>query len=129
MSLNSFIIDTFLLDAGLHTIKVAVADQLGNVGSEDCDVPSAGHVGEPARTTSSGPGPRARITNTGDLQRPRLERSSTAVKSHGKGKHETEWNNLTSARNILVQDAPAKIEQATATRFIGYIDDMIAARV
>jgi hypothetical protein len=124
---NSVVIDTYLLNAGLHTIKVTVADKLGNVGEKTVTfrvrATSASLLNNIKRAKTEG-----KITSTGTYNG-LISSVETAVKSHGKGKHETEWNNLTSARNILVQDAPAKIDQATATRFIGYVDDMIAARV
>ena len=41
-------IDTFLLDAGVHSIVVTAADNLGNTGSVDADVPGAGDLGQPA---------------------------------------------------------------------------------
>jgi len=124
---NSFVIDTYLLNAGLHTIKVTVADKLGNVGEKTITfrvrATSASLLNNIKRARTEG-----KITSVGTYNG--LTSSvDTAVKSHGKGKHDTEWNNLASARNILVQDAPVKIDQATATRFIGYINDMIAARV
>ena len=50
-----------------------------------------------------------------------------AVRSHNKAKHETEWNQLVSAATCSSRMPTVKIDQATATRFIGYIDDLIAA--
>jgi hypothetical protein len=122
-----FTIDTYLLNAGLHTLKVSVADKLGNVGEKTVSfrvrATSASLLNNIKRARTEG-----KITSSGTYNG-LVSSVDAAVKSHGKGKHDTEWNQLLSARNILVQDAPAKVDQATATRFIGYIDDMVAARV
>jgi hypothetical protein len=124
---NAFVIDTYLLTAGLHTFTVTVADKLGNVGSKTVTfrvrATSASLLNNIKRARTEG-----KITSSGTYNG-LVSSVDAAVKSHGKGKHDTEWNQLASARNILVQDAPVKIDQATANRFIGYINDMITARV
>jgi hypothetical protein len=122
---DAFVIDTYLLDAGLHTLKVSVADKLGNVGESTVSfrvrATSASLLNNIIRARSEG-----LITSTGTYNS-LVTTVQQAVRSHNKAKHETEWNQLVSARNVFVQDAPVKIDQATATRFIGYIDDLIAA--
>jgi hypothetical protein len=48
-----------------------------------------------------------------------------ANQSHAKGKHPTEWNQLQAFINQLLGQTGKGIDAATATRFIGYAQDLI----
>ena len=91
-------IDTFLLDAGLHTVTVAVADRLGNATSETVTfrvrATSASLLSNIDRARTEG-----LITNNGAYNS-LVTTVQQAVRSHNKAKHETEWNQLVSAQRV-----------------------------
>jgi hypothetical protein len=122
---DAFVIDTYLLDAGLHTITVNVADRLGNVGESTVTfrvrATSASLYNNVVRAHSEG-----LIPNNGTYNG-LLASLEQAIRSHDRGRHDVEHNQLNAVRNRLENDSPKKIDQATAARFIGYVDDLIAS--
>jgi hypothetical protein len=122
---DTFTIDTYLLNAGLHDLTVSVADRLGNAGKQSISfrvrATSQSLFNNVQRAYAEG-----KITNRGTFNG--LSASlSQAVRSHALGRHSVEANQLGAARNILSQASGRSIDPTTAQRFIGYIDDLIAS--
>ena len=122
---DDFVIDTYLLDAGLHSLTVTVADRLGNVGEANAlfrvRATSASLLSNVERARAEG-----LIMSIGSYNG--LVASLTqAIRSHDRGRHDVEHNQLGAVRNRLVHHNENMIDPATAARLIGYIDDLIAS--
>jgi hypothetical protein len=104
---------------------VNVADRLGNVGESSVTfrvrATSASLYNNVVRARSEG-----LIPNNGTYNG-LLASLEQAIRSHDRGRHDVEHNQLNAVRNRLENDSPKKIDQATAARFIGYVDDLIAS--
>jgi hypothetical protein len=122
---DNFVIDTYVLDAGLHTIRVDVADRLGNVGVSSVAfrvrATAASLLANVQRAIADGD-----ITNTGTAIG-LLTSLRQAIRSHQLGRHPVEWNQLGAVRNRLVSQSGRHVDAEIARRLIGYIDDLIAA--
>jgi hypothetical protein len=123
---DTFTIDTYLLNAGLHDLTVSVADRLGNIGKKSVTfrvrATSQSLYNNVQRAFAEG-----KITNRGTLNG--LSATiSAAIRSHSVGKHPVETNQLGAARNILSQASGRSVDPAVAQRLVGYIDDLIASQ-
>ena len=118
-------IDTYLLDAGLHTLTVTVADRLGNTGESSVTfrvrATAASLYNNVVRARQEG-----LIPNNGTYNG-LLASLTQAIRSHDRGRHDVEHNQLGAVRNRLSNHGPNKIDPATALRLIGYVDDLIAS--
>lgn len=121
---DDVVIDTYQLDAGLHSLTVAVRDRLGNLGTSTVEfrvrATSASLFNNVERAWTEGS-----ITNRGTYQG-LLASLRQAIRSHDLGRHAVEANQLGAARNRLVSQRGRGVDATIADRLIGYIDDLIA---
>jgi hypothetical protein len=122
---DDFVIDTYLLDAGLHTITVGAGDRLGNTSTSTVSfrvrATAESLYSNVQRAIADGD-----VTNTGTAIG-LLTSLRQAIRSHELGRHEVEWNQLGAVRNRLANHSPRAIDPDVAARLIGFIDDLIAA--
>ena len=122
---DSFVIDTYLLDPGLHTITVTVADLLGNVGTST----AAFRVRATAASLSTNVTraiAEGKITNNG-AKNGLVTIIGQALRSHLRGRHDIEANQLGAFVNVLRAKSGNGVDPIIATRLIAYANDLIAA--
>ena len=122
---DSFVIDTYLLDPGLHTITVTVADLLGNVGTST----TAFRVRATAASLSTNVTraiAEGKITNNG-AKNGLVTIIGQALRSHLRGRHDVEANQLGAFVNVLRAKSGNGVDPVIATRLIAYANDLIAA--
>ena len=122
---NGQTLDMFFLSAGLHTVAVTAADNIGNSATTNrvfrVRATAASLLNNLDRARSLGLVPNVQVYNG-------LRDSLVAAnQSHAKGKHPTEWNQLGAFVNQLLGQSGNGIDAATATRFIGYAQDLITS--
>jgi len=118
------VIDTFFLDAGTHTIVVSSEDNVGNASSKTI-------VFEVHATAESLGKNLDRAFSLGLISKQGIYNSLSAkidqaLKKHLAGQHAVEWNLLGAFVNELRAQSGKAVDPATATRFIGYANDLIA---
>lgn len=122
---NGQVLDMFFLAAGLHTIAVTATDNVGNSGVTNrvfrVRATAASLLNNLDRARSLG-----LVTNNGAYNGVRASLVA-AGNSHNSGKHATEWNQLGAAVNQMSNKAGKGMDEATALRFIGYANDLIAS--
>jgi hypothetical protein len=117
--------DTFLLDAGLHTVRVTATDNLGNTGDEirtfRVRATAASLLSNVARACDEG-----LVTDRGACNG-MLASLRAAVASHERGAHRpTEVNQLGAVLNQL--DAKLdRVDPAFGARLRGWVTDLVAA--
>lgn len=120
------VLDMFFLTAGLHTIVVTATDNIGNTGTTErvfrVRATSQSLLNSLDRARSLGLIPNA------DVYKGLRDSLAAAVKSHGKGKHPTEWNQLEAVVNQTLGQLGKGIDTATGQRFIGWVQDLIASQ-
>jgi len=123
---DTFTIDTYLLDAGLHTLRVSVADLLGNTGVSTVTfrvrATSASLLNNLERAWSEGSISDAKV------YKGLKDKLATANKTHNRGQHPVEWNTLGAFIEQLYAQRGKGIDYTIATRWIGYAQDLIASR-
>lgn len=122
---DTFVIDTFLLNAGLHTIAVTVADLLGNVGTSTTTF-------RVRATAASLQANLARAIAEGKVTNPGARNGLTtiigqALTSHNRGRHDVEANQLGAFINLLRAKAGNGMDATVANRLIGFAQDLIAS--
>ena len=123
---NGQLVDTFLLDAGVHPVAVTAADNLGNSGSLvrtfRVRATSASLLSNVRRACDEG-----LITSTGVCNG--LQASlRAAVASHDRGAHRpAEVNQLGAALNVVDAQTGRGIEAAFGARLAGWLADLRAA--
>jgi len=122
---NGQTLDMFFLAAGLHTVAVTAADNIGNSATTNkvfrVRATAASLLNNLDRARSLGLVPNVQVYNG-------LRDSLVAAnQSHAKGKHPTEWNQLGAFVNQLLGQRGKGIDTATADRFIGYAQDLITS--
>ena len=123
---NGTVIDTFFLDAGKHTIVVQSEDNVGNASSKTI-------VFEVHATAESLGKNVDRAFALGLISKQGIYNSLSAkldqaLRKHQAGQHSVEWNVLKAFVNELEAQSGKAVDPATATRFIGYANDLIALR-
>ena len=118
------VIDTFFLSAGTHTIVVSAEDNVGNASSKTI-------VFEVHATAESLGKNLDRAFSLGLIDKQGIYNSLSAkvdqaFKKHVAGQHHVEWNVLGAFVNELEAQSGKAVDAATAARFIGYANDLIA---
>lgn len=118
-------VDTFLLDAGAHSVVVTAADRLGNSGSLTrtfrIRATSTSLLSNVVRACQEG-----LITNRGTCNGLQAVLRA-AVAAHDRGAHRpTEVNQLGAALNTVEAQAGRSIEATFATRLRGWLTELIA---
>jgi hypothetical protein len=120
------VIDTFFLAAGTHTIRVSSEDNVGNASSKtivfEVHATAASLVKNVDRAWALG-----LITDPAVYQGLK-DKVDQALRKHNANQHPVEWNVLGAFVNQLLAQRGKGIEAATANRFIGYANDLIARR-
>ncbi|HKZ75159.1 MAG TPA: hypothetical protein VJ259_00700, partial [Actinomycetota bacterium] len=121
---NGQVLDMFFLDPGTHTIQVTATDNLGNVGTAD-------RTFEVHATAESLISNVDRAFGLGLITDPAVyeglrDKLEAALRSHNRGQHAVEHNQLSAFINQLMAQRGNGIDAATADRFIAYAQDLIA---
>ncbi len=117
-------VDTFLLDAGVHSVVVTAADNLGNTGSVTrtfrVRATSASLLSNVVRACEEG-----LISNRGTCNGLQATLRA-AVASHDRGAHRpTEVNQLGAARNVVESQTGRGITSTFGARLEGWLTDLI----
>lgn len=117
------VLDMFFLYPGLHAVRVAAADNLGNVGSLtrlfSVNATSESLVSNVERACTLGLIAKQQCT-------PLLMTVERAKREHAQGSHKVEHKLLGAWIEQLEAQRGKGVDAATATRFIAYARDLIA---
>jgi hypothetical protein len=119
-------IDTFWLDAGLHQVTVTAADKLGNTATSTSVFRVRATAASLLNNIDRAWSQEQLITNAAAYKGLR-DSAVAAVKSHDKGKHDTEWNQLGAIVNQLTGQLGKGVDATFATRAIGWVNDLVLA--
>ncbi len=123
---SGYLVDTFFLAPGSHTIVVSTVDNVGNAATSTITFEvhaTAESLGKNVdRAFELG-----LITKQGTANSLGAK-TAAALRSHQRGQHATEWNQLGAFINELEAQRGKSIDPVTADRFIAFAQDLIAQR-
>lgn len=123
---SGHVIDTFFLAPGAHTIVVSTVDNVGNAATKTITFEvhaTAESLGKNVdRAFELGLITKQGIANSLGAK------TAAALRSHQRGQHSVEWNQLEAFVNELEAQRGKSIDTATANRFIAFAQDLIARR-
>ena len=119
-----FTIDAFTMTAGIHTVTSSASDNVGNVGSDsnafEVRPTSAGILAALARARSEG------LISSAAVYSGLRDSASAAVRSHDRGQHATEWNQLSAVSTQLAGQSGKGVQTAFAGRARQWIAYLVA---
>ena len=121
---NGAVIDLCFLNAGTHTAVVTATDHVGKRG----ETPRSFYLRATSQSMHNSIDSALQlelITNL-DMYKGLTDKLDTAVKPHGRGRHDAEADMLSSVRDQVLDQRGNLVESAFADRMVSWVDDLIA---